>query len=86
MPLGMLLPVLGGARSGTSGRGDTCSSFPQVGVWPEVPENVVAGWVLIGIGVVVAVPKGNLRTTTAQVVGLVAGLAAVVAGIVLVVG
>lgn len=44
------------------------------------------GWVLIAVGVVVAVPKGNLRMTTAQVVGLIAGLAAVVAGLVLVVG
>jgi hypothetical protein len=45
-----------------------------------------AGWALIAIGAVVAVPKGNLRMTTAQVVGFVAGLAAVVAGIVFVVG
>lgn len=45
-----------------------------------------AGWVLMAVGAVVAVPKGSFRTTTAQVVGLVAGLAAVVAGIVLVAG
>ena len=46
---------------------------------------MVAGWVLIGAGAIVAVPKGNYWQRSAQIVGLVAGLALLVAGIVLVV-
>jgi hypothetical protein len=45
-----------------------------------------AGWILIAGGTVVAVPKGHYWQRTAQVAGLVVGIALVVAGIALVVG
>jgi hypothetical protein len=67
-------------RSGSNCKHAAASSEPGSGF-----RFVVAGWVLIGVGAIVALPKGNLRATTAQVVGLVAGLAALVAGVVLVV-
>lgn len=44
---------------------------------------VVAGFALIVVGAIVAVPKGNHWQRSAQVVGLVAGIGLVIAGIVL---